>query len=141
VTAADQSSVALEAELSETIDSFDRAFSEGRLDEFSAGFADDAQLLIHQQETITGKEAISASFGQVFDQFDTSAYQPRYEIIDVRGNRAYVLVSFDEVLRPRDGQPGIRVRGRAVHFWRRENGAWRIVMLLTGRSAPDEVER
>jgi ketosteroid isomerase-like protein len=139
VTAADQSSVALEAELSETIDSFDRAFSEGRLDEFSAGFADDAQLLIHQQETITGKEAISASFGQVFD--DTSAYQPRYEIIDVRGNRAYVLVSFDEVLRPRDGQPGIRVRGRAVHFWRRENGAWRIVMLLTGRSAPDEVER
>lgn len=94
MTAADQSSVALEAELSETIDSFDRAFSEGRLDEFSAGFADDAQLLIHQQETITGKEAISASFGQVFDQFDTSAYQPRYEIIDVRGNRAYVLVSF-----------------------------------------------
>ena len=29
MTAADQSSVALEAELSETIDSFDRAFSEG----------------------------------------------------------------------------------------------------------------
>ena len=52
MTAADQSSVALEAELSETIDSFDRAFSEGRLDEVSAGFADDAQLLIHQQETV-----------------------------------------------------------------------------------------
>jgi ketosteroid isomerase-like protein len=103
VTAADQSSVALEAELSETIDSFDRAFSEGGLDEFLAGFADDAQLLIHQQETVTGKEAIRASFGQVFDQFDTSAYQPRYEIIDVRGNRAYVLVSFDEVLRQETG--------------------------------------
>ena len=140
MTAADQSSVALEAELSETIDSFDRAFSEGDWTSFG-GVCRRRAIADPQQETITGKEAISASFGQVFDQFDTSAYQPRYEIIDVRGNRAYVLVSFDEVLRPRDGQPGIRVRGRAVHFWRRENGAWRIVMLLTGRSAPDEVER
>ena len=91
--------------------------------------------------TVTGREAIRASFGQVFDQFDTSAYQPQYEIIDVRGNRAYVLVSFDEVLRPRDGQPGIRIRGRAVHFWRRErDGAWRILRLLTARSAPEEPE-
>jgi ketosteroid isomerase-like protein len=76
----------------------------------------------------------------VFEGFDTSAYQPRYEIINVHGNLAYVLASFDEALRPRDGQPGIRIHGRSVQFWRREEEAWRIVMLLTARSAPEEYE-
>jgi ketosteroid isomerase-like protein len=90
---------------------------------------------------VIGKEAIRAHFDWVFDGFDTSAYAPRYEIIDVHGDRAYVLASFDEVLRPKDGQPGIRIHGRAVHFWRRErDGAWRILRLLTARSAPEEPE-
>ncbi|MBD0292519.1 MAG: nuclear transport factor 2 family protein [Jiangellaceae bacterium] len=134
-------SVAPSAELKQAIDAFDRSFLEGRLDEFSAFFADDAQLLIHEQETVIGKEAIRASFDLVFEGFDTSAYAPRHEIIDVHGDRAYVLASFDEVLRPKDGQPGIRIHGRAVHFWRRErDGAWRIVRLLTARSAPEELE-
>ena len=76
-----------------------------------------------------------------FDGFDTSAYEPRYESIDVHGNRAYVLASFDELLRPRNGQPGILINGRAVHFWRSESdGTWRIVRLLTARSAPEEPE-
>jgi ketosteroid isomerase-like protein len=113
-------SAADDGELKKTIDAFDRAFSEGRLGEFLAFFADDAQLLIHQQETVIGKEAIRDSFGPVFEGFDTSAYQPRYEIINVHGNLAYVLASFDEALRPRDGQPGIRIHGRSVQFWRRE---------------------
>jgi ketosteroid isomerase-like protein len=56
-------SAADDAELKKTIDAFDRAFSEGRLGEFLAFFADDAQLLIHQQETVIGKEAIRDSFG------------------------------------------------------------------------------
>jgi len=103
-------------ELKQAIDAFDRSFLEGRPVEFSAFFADDAQLLIHQQEAVIGKEAIRAYFGWVFDGFDTSAYAPRYDIIDVHGDRDYVLASFDEVLRPKDGQPGIRIRGRAVHL-------------------------
>jgi ketosteroid isomerase-like protein len=127
-----------DAELKNTIEAFDRAFSEGRLEEFSEFFAGDAQLLVHQQETVVGKEAIRASFGPVFDGFDTSAYEPRYETIDVHGDRAYVLASFSEVLRPRDGQPGIRIRGRVVQFWRREDAVWRIARLLTARSAADE---
>jgi ketosteroid isomerase-like protein len=59
-------------------------------------------------------------------------------VVDVHGDRGYVLGSFDEVLRGRGGTTGIRVRGRVVHFWRRLEGRWRIEMLLTGRSAPDE---
>jgi ketosteroid isomerase-like protein len=132
---------AAEAELRKSLDAFDRAFSAGRLDELLAFFADDAQLLLHHQETRIGKKPIRDTFGPVFDGFDTSAYQPRYESIDVHGNLAYVLASFDEALRPRDGQPGVRIHGRTVQFWRREEGGWRIVMLLTARSAPEESER
>ncbi len=133
------SSVGADAELQAAIEAFDRSFSEGRLDEFSAFFHDEAQLLTHFQEPVVGAEAIRDSFAEVFDTFDTSAYEPRYEIIEVHGDRAYVLLSFEEVLRPRDGTAGVRVRGRAVHFWRRDGrGAWRILRLLTARSAPDE---
>jgi ketosteroid isomerase-like protein len=87
------------------------------------------------------KEAIRAHFDWIFDHFDTSAYAPRYDIIDVHGDQAYILASFDEVLRPKDGHPGIRIHGRAVHFWRRDpDGAWRVLRLLTARSAPEEPE-
>jgi uncharacterized protein (TIGR02246 family) len=128
-------------ELNEAIEAFDRAFSEGQLDELLAFFASDAQLLIHQQEAVIGREAIRSSFAGVFDDFDTSSYETRYDVIDVHGDRAYALASFDEVLRPQDGRPGIRIHGRVVHFWRREReGTWRITRLLTSRSAPDESE-
>ena len=134
-------SVSADSQLQTAIEAFDRSFSEGRLDEFSAFFADEAEVLIHLQEPVVGGEAIRDSFAEVFDGFDTSAYEPRYEIVDVHGDRAYVLLAFDEVLRHRDGTAGIRVRGRAVQFWRRDGrGTWRIVRLLTSRSAPDEME-
>jgi ketosteroid isomerase-like protein len=128
-------------ELLGAIHAFDRAFLEGQLEQFSAFFANEARLLIHQQEAVLGRQAVRESFASVFNDFDTSAYEPRYEIVDVHGDQAYVLGSFDETLRPRTGEPGIQIRGRVVHFWRRESsGAWRIVMALTSRSAPDDPE-
>jgi hypothetical protein len=39
-----------DAELEQAIDSFDRAFIEGRLDDFLTFFAEDARLLLHNQE-------------------------------------------------------------------------------------------
>jgi hypothetical protein len=93
LTAGDQSLVPLRAELKETIDSFDRAFCEGRLDELLALFSTDAQLLIHQQETVIGggdPSALRPSVRRVRHLRVPAAY----EIIDVHGSRAYVLVSF-----------------------------------------------
>ena len=83
------------------------------------------------------RRAIRSAFRPVFEQIEAAEYRPRYEVVDVHGDRAYVLGSFDEVLRARGGTTGIRVQGRVVHFWRRLEGRWRIEMLLTGRSAPD----
>jgi hypothetical protein len=68
---------------------------------------------------------------------DTSAYVPTYVIIDVQDRAAYVLVSLTEILRPRDEQQGVKIQGRNVQFWCHKEGGWRIVVLLTARSAPD----
>lgn len=76
-----------DAELEQAIDSFDRAFIEGRLDDFLTFFAEDARLLLHNQEPVGSKEAITAAFRPVFDGFDASAYDPRYEIVDAHDDR------------------------------------------------------
>jgi ketosteroid isomerase-like protein len=88
---------------------------------------------------VSGLEAIREAFAGVFEGFDTSAYEPTVDILDVHGDHGYVLVSFRETLRPRAGGPGVLVSGRNVQFWhRRGEGGWRITMVLTARSAPDE---
>ena len=125
-------------DLRDAIDRFDRAFAAGDAEAFFETFVSDARVLIHQEEALEGIEAIRSSFGPLFEAIDTSEYRARYEVVDTHGDRGYVLSSFDEVLRPRDGTAGIRVRGRAVHFWLREGEEWRIRILLTSRSGPDE---
>ena len=120
---------------------FDRAFVEGRLDDLVSFFTDDARALFHLNEALIGKEAIYEAFKSVLDAFDTSSYEPDYEILDVLGDHAYALLTFKEVLRPKDGTAGVRVHGRAVHFWRYgQDAGWQLAALLTARSAPDESE-
>jgi uncharacterized protein (TIGR02246 family) len=134
-------SVGPESELKEAVAAFDHAFKEKRLEEFLSYFADDAEFLAHHSETATGKEAIRANFVTVFDLFDIPEYEPEYSVVDVHDDRAYVLGEFDEALRRTDGKPGVRIHGRIVQFWRRDgDGAWRLVRVLTARSAPDEPE-
>jgi ketosteroid isomerase-like protein len=126
-------------ELLAALDAFDRAFIEGRAEELGALFADDAQLLLHNQRTIVGQQSITEAFRETFAAFDTSAYEPTYETVEVHTDNAYVLASFTEVLRSREGGPGLAVVGRVVLFWRRgPDGVWRVTRVLTSRAAPDE---
>ena len=126
-------------ELLAALEAFDRAFIEGRADELGALFADDGKLLLHHQPAIVGRQSITEAFRETFAAFDTSAYEPTYETVEVHTDSAYVLGSFTEVLRPRAGGPGLAVAGRIVLFWRREpDGRWRVTRALTSRSAPDE---
>jgi hypothetical protein len=63
----------------------------------------DAYQLLNNLEAVVGRDAIQRDFAQLAAAFDTSAYAPRYDIIDVHDDHAYVLGSFDEALRPRAG--------------------------------------
>jgi ketosteroid isomerase-like protein len=121
------------------LEAFDRAFIEGRAEELGALFADDAKLLLHYQPAIVGRQSITEAFRETFAAFDTSAYEPTYDTVEVHKDNAYVLASFTEVLRPREGGHGLAVVGRVVLFWRRgPDRVWRTTRVLTSRSAPDE---
>lgn len=117
----------------------DDAFREGDAAKLAAMFTEDAQLLTHESSAVVGRPAIQDFFLVVFDQFDTSAYSPEYELAEVHGDRAYAIGSFEEVLRSRQDQTGLRVHGRVVYFWRRSaTEGWQVAYALTGRSAPDK---
>lgn len=118
--------------------SWDRAFAEGRLDDFVEWFAEDARLLINEQPEVGGRQAIRSSFEEVISRFDTSEMQVHEDVLRVHGSRGYTYNAFDEILRSHDGSLTIRVQGRMVTFWRLEPGGWRVTLVLTGRSAPDE---
>lgn len=121
------------------LEAFDRAIIEGRTDELGALFADDARLLLHYQPDIVGRRAITQAWRETFAAVDTSAWKPNYDTVQVHTDSAYVLGSFTEILRPRDGGTGLAVAGRTVLFWRREpDGQWRITRALSSRSAPDK---
>ncbi len=120
------------------LDAWDDAFAEGDIDAFAGLLADDVQLMWHYRETITGKENVVEAFGGVFSSIDTSAWKADHHTVEVHDNTAYVLSDFTEDLLPYDGSPGRRVFGRAVLFYRKEDGRWLITRALSARSAPEK---
>ncbi|MGH2704560.1 MAG: YybH family protein [Acidimicrobiia bacterium] len=129
-----------EKEFAEALKKLDDAFRSGRSPDFIDFFAEDSRVLWHNQGPIEGREAVREAFQQVFGMFDTSAYEPEYDIVDVIGDQAYVLGSFREVLRPHEGGSSVHVSGRIVLFWRRTGGRWLVTRMLTARSASEQVE-
>jgi len=124
----------------EALATFSRSFATGDGETFVGLFADDAKALLHEEPALEGAAAIREMFMGLFAMVDTAGFEVDYDTIDVQGDRAYVLASFRETLRPKDGTSAIRVDGRLVCFWRRaEDGRWQVTRVLTGRAAPDRI--
>lgn len=102
-------------------------------------FAEDAEMLWDRHEAVVGRAAIVEVYASIFEWADYSQWTGEYKVVDVFENHAYVLGTFDELIRPYDGSNPIRVLGRAVQFWRKEpDGSWLVVFGLTGRRADQE---
>jgi ketosteroid isomerase-like protein len=127
-------------EFEEALRRFDEALRSGQAQDILDFLAEDCRAFIHHQATIEGREAVGEAFQQFFGTFDISVYEPDYDVVDVIGDQVYVLGSFHEVLRPREGRSTVQVFGRVVLFWRRIGGEWLMTRLLTARSAPDQVQ-
>jgi ketosteroid isomerase-like protein len=127
-------------EFEEALRRFDDTFKSGQAQDVIDLLAEDCRALIHHQATIEGREAVGEAFQRFFGMFEVFAYEPEYDVVDVVRDQAYVLGSFRQVLRPREGGSTVQVFGRAVLFWRRIGGEWLMTRLLTARSAPDQVQ-
>jgi ketosteroid isomerase-like protein len=127
-------------EFEEALRRFDNVFKSGQAQDVIDLIAEDCRALIHHQETIDGREAVVEAFQQFLGMFDISAYESDYDVVDVISDQAYVLGSFREVLRPREGGSTVQIFGRVVLFWQRIGGEWLMTRLLTARSSPDQIE-
>jgi uncharacterized protein (TIGR02246 family) len=130
--AADEAVVGLVAEA-------DAAFAAGDAARYAALFTDDARLYILHREPAEGREAIEARWRTTFERFDTSVWEPRIELVEVRDDHASVFATYTERLRSREDGSRTLVRGRIVYWLRRDTaGRWRIALLMNSHSHPME---
>jgi uncharacterized protein (TIGR02246 family) len=123
----------------ELLDRSHAAFAAGDADAFAACFTDDGQLFLLHREAATGRDAIRDVWTDGFSRFDTSAWEPRGELLEVHGDHAYAFGTYTERLLTRADGSRQLVRGRLIHFLRREpDGDWRIALLMNSHSHPTE---
>jgi uncharacterized protein (TIGR02246 family) len=127
------------AEVAAVLDAWHAAFAAGDADRFAALFTEDARLCLLHRETVEGRDAIRGYWASAFARLDTSAWQPLVEQVDVHGDRAYAFGTYTERLLSREDGSRTLVRGRLVHFLRRDrDGAWRVALLVNSHSHPME---
>jgi len=124
-------------EVAELLQAWHAAFAAGDADRFAALFTEDARLYMLHREPATGRDAIRERWASGFARFDTSAWEPHTELIEVHGDHAYAFGTYSERLLSREDGSRMLVRGRLVHFLRREqDGAWRVTLLMNSHSHP-----
>jgi uncharacterized protein (TIGR02246 family) len=121
------------------LQAFDRCFVAGDADGLTDLFAADAQMLLLHSAPIVGRESIRGPWRRTFARFDTSAWRTDPLIVEVHGDRAYVLAVYTETLVPYADDPSQSISGRLVQFMRRDpDGAWRFSLVLNSHVRPVE---
>lgn len=119
----------------------DAAFAAGDADRWADCFADDGRVLLLHRAPIEGRPSIRSHWREWFARYDTSAWDPRTELVELHGDHAYAYGTYTERLVSRDDGSKTLVRGRLVHFLRREpDGTWRIRLIMNSHSHPMEPE-
>jgi uncharacterized protein (TIGR02246 family) len=117
----------------------DAAFAAGDATRYAALFTEDARLYLLHSEPAEGRADIEARWRAAFDRLDTSAWEPRTELVEIHGDHAAVFGTYTERLLNRHDGSRTLVRGRLVYWLRREaDGRWRISLLMNSHSHPME---
>jgi uncharacterized protein (TIGR02246 family) len=125
--------------VNERLGQFHSAFAAGDADWFAGSFAADGRLYLLHREPLEGRDAIRAHFTASFAQLDTSAWEPTTVLVELHERHAYAFGTYTERLLNRDDGSRKLVRGRLVHFLRRdEDGSWWITLAMNSHSHPLE---
>ncbi|HEY7848364.1 MAG TPA: SgcJ/EcaC family oxidoreductase [Candidatus Limnocylindria bacterium] len=130
-----------DAGLATLLAAYDAAFAADDADGVAELFAADARLQWPEMEDIVGREAIRQAFVDFVGTFHTVSWQPSYQVVEVLGDRAFLLGRFVERREVRGSGDVERVPGRLVLVCRREaDGAWRITHAMTSRYGEETIE-
>jgi uncharacterized protein (TIGR02246 family) len=117
----------------------DLAFAAGDASRYAALFTEDGRVYLLHSDPAEGRASIEARWRAAFDRLDTSAWEPRTELVEVHGDHAAVFGTYTERLLNREDGSRTLVRGRVVYWLRRESdGRWRISLLMNSHSHPME---
>jgi ketosteroid isomerase-like protein len=126
-------------QLARLLDRLDEAIRQDDFSTLSECVTEDAYLLWPGVEDIVGREAIREAFVSLAMQ--TLSWEPEYRVVDVHGDRAYILGRFIERRRYPETGGVERVPGRIVYFGRRQpSGEWLISHVLTSRFGEETIE-
>ena len=117
------------------IEAFDDAFAACDAERCADLFAADGRLcLLHSEERI-GQEQVRKAFRSMFERLDTSDWNARTELMEIRGDHAYAYRTYTERLRIRADDSRQLVRGRlALLLGRADQAGWRIRLLMNSHS-------
>ena len=119
-----------EQELRDADLEFARQTAARRLDGWMDFFADDASI-IHDGQTVTGKQALRAFYGPVFANKDFSlSWTPTHAEAAKDGTLGYIYGDYEA-----RNAAGVS-RGIYTTVWRRENGRWKVVLDLGSAARP-----
>ena len=130
-----------DAGLAAMLTAYDAAFAGDDADRVAGFFAVDGRLQWPEEEDIVGREAIRDAFREFVAVFHTIAWEPSYQVVEVTGERAFLLGRFVERREVKETGAVERVPGRLVLVCRRDaGGSWLITHAMTSRYGETTVE-
>ena len=125
-----------EQAVSAVIEAFHAGFAAGDADRCADLFTADGRLYLLYRDALEDRESIRVYFRESFERLDTSAWEPRTELLDVHADGAAAFITYTERLRDRRDGSRQLVRGRLVLLLAgpSDGEGWRIRLLMNSHS-------
>jgi uncharacterized protein (TIGR02246 family) len=117
---------ATRAEVQAAGDAWEAAFKAGDLETIAASYTADAVAMPPDAPMETGREAVAATFEQMFGMGSTEDSSLTTDEIGVGDDWAFRRGHFTLVIKPEEGDP-VTPTGKFIEIWKKEaDGTWRI---------------
>ena len=110
------------------------AINRGDAAAVAAHYTEEAKRLPPNRQMIVGRESIQAHYQGIFDA-GVSDLQLTVIDLHVNGDMAHVVGKYTVTIQPDEGE-AISDNGKYVDIWKRENGSWKLDVVIFNSSIP-----
>lgn len=115
---------------------FFEAFKRGDKTGLMASYADDAILMMPNEEAWRGREGLDKGFAGFLNQMSLKDGATKTEDVMVAGDLAVETVTFTWTLQPKSGAE-VKDKGKYLTVWKRQpDGSWKIVRDINNSDLP-----